>query len=332
MTARAARPSRPLIVIGIASGIALAGAGAWAFLPSAFIVQAAENRAKSSALARAGAVPSRVLAAHYVVSPAALVAVAPDRARDINADMPFKALGTAARPLYITQAGARMTATDCLARAVYYEARSEPLSGQRAVAQVVLNRVRHPAFPSTVCGVVYQGSERTTGCQFTFTCDGSQSMKPSGQRWGEARKLAALALNGFVARDVGWATHYHADYVVPYWASDLDKIAAIGRHVFYRWSRGWGTAPAFKQQYVAAELDPMADIRVEIADAATAVAPALALASVAVRRNTTPLRADEASRIEASVRQRLSIDEAAPQLREELRTNSRLKVDEGHKP
>lgn len=140
-------------------------------------------------------------------------------------------------------------AIDCLTAAIYYEAAREGELGQRAVAQVVLNRVRHPAFPSSVCGVVYQGSERRTGCQFTFTCDGSLLRRPSARGWAAARRIAVQALQGRVEPSVGMATHYHADYVFPYWAPTLDKIAAIDSHIFYRWSGSWGKRHAFSQSY-----------------------------------------------------------------------------------
>jgi len=141
------------------------------------------------------------------------------------------------------------TAVDCLTAAVYYEAGGESDVGQRAVAQVVLNRVRHPAFPQTVCGVVYQGSELSTGCQFTFACDGSLTRQPSRSGWERARRVAEGALDGRVEPAVGMATHYHANWVVPYWAPDFDKIAALGNHVFYRWRGYWGQRKAFDQPY-----------------------------------------------------------------------------------
>ena len=140
-------------------------------------------------------------------------------------------------------------ALDCLTAAVYYEAAGEGEQGQRAVAQVVLNRVRHPAFPARVCDVVYQGSERRTGCQFTFTCDGSLARRPSRDGWDRSRKVAAQALAGSVDTAVGMATHYHANWVVPYWAPRLDKIAAVGSHIFYRWTGLWGRRQAFTQRY-----------------------------------------------------------------------------------
>jgi spore germination cell wall hydrolase CwlJ-like protein len=142
---------------------------------------------------------------------------------------------------------------DCMTAAVYYEAASESDDGQRAVAQVVLNRVRHPAFPHTVCGVVFEGYERTTGCQFSFSCDGALKRQVSERAWNRARLVAARALSGSVFAPVGWATHYHTDWVVPYWSNTLVKTVQIGAHIFYRWQGRWGTAPAFTARYAAAE-------------------------------------------------------------------------------
>ena len=150
-------------------------------------------------------------------------------------------------------ASARAQALECLTSAVYYEAGNEDVDGQRGVAQVVLNRVRHPAFPASVCGVVFEGSTRATGCQFTFTCDGSLLRRPDAAGWNRARKVAEAALNGAVYAPVGWATHYHANYVVPYWAPSLAKNAVIGAHIFYRWNGSWGRQPAFLQSYAKAE-------------------------------------------------------------------------------
>lgn len=147
----------------------------------------------------------------------------------------------------------RAQALDCLTSAIYYEAGQESADGQRAVAQVVLNRVRHPAFPSTVCGVVYQGSTRSTGAQFTFTNDGSLRRSPDSDGWARAKRVAEAALGGSVFAGVGLATHYHADYVVPYWASTLAKNAVIGAHLFYRWAGGWGKPAAFTQAYARQE-------------------------------------------------------------------------------
>ncbi len=150
-------------------------------------------------------------------------------------------------PLNAAQFVGRRSAMDCLTAAIYYEAAQESETGKRGVAQVVLNRARHPAFPNSICGVVYQGSERRTGCQFTFTCDGSLARQPSRAGWDAARRVALAALSGYVEPRVGMATHYHADYVVPYWAPSLAKITKIDRHIFYRWSGGWGRRAAFNQ-------------------------------------------------------------------------------------
>ncbi|WP_425506791.1 cell wall hydrolase [Sphingomonas rhizophila] len=164
--------------------------------------------------------------------------IAPEDAVKVNAERPFEGGGDTPAAKFLTgKAGKEdvSRAIECLAQAVYYEAGSESADGARAVAQVVLNRVRHPGFPSSVCGTVYQGSERVTGCQFTFTCDGSLRRIPSRAGWDRARKIAADALvKGTVFAPVGHATHYHADYVVPYWAASLRKQVQIGAHIFYR--------------------------------------------------------------------------------------------------
>ena len=164
------------------------------------------------------------------------------------------ALG-AAKPFQIVtiDTASRERAERCLAEAVYYEAASESEDGQRAVAQVVLNRVRNAAFPDTVCGVVYQGSERSTGCQFTFTCDGSLARQPSRAGWSRAMQVARRALGGDVFAPIGNATHYHANYVLPYWASSVALIGRIGTHVFYTWKGQAGSAAAFRQAYAGTE-------------------------------------------------------------------------------
>jgi hypothetical protein len=114
---------------------------------------------------------------------------------------------------------------------------------------VVLNRVRHPAFPPTICGVVYQGSELASGCQFTFTCDGRLDKAPNRRGWERARRIAERALAGQVEDSVGLATHFHANWVIPYWAPNLDKIATVGAHIFYRWPGYWGRRQDFSRSY-----------------------------------------------------------------------------------
>lgn len=123
---------------------------------------------------------------------------------------------------------------NCLSQAIYYESRSEAFVGQLAVAQVIMNRVRHPAYPDTICGVVFQGSERNTGCQFSFTCDGSFSRTPRGRAWRRSELVAQHAFMGF-GRDVTRrATHYHTVAVDPHWSTSLVRTRRIGTHIFYR--------------------------------------------------------------------------------------------------
>jgi hypothetical protein len=141
----------------------------------------------------------------------------------------------------------RERALECLTQAVYYEARSESDDGQRAVAQVVLNRVRHRAYPNSVCGVVYQGSERVTGCQFSFTCDGSMYGAIEPYAWERARRIAAAALGGAVYRPVGLALNYHTTAIEPYWAPSLVPQTVVGAHIFYRRPGEGGTLEAFSQ-------------------------------------------------------------------------------------
>jgi len=160
-----------------------------------------------------------------------------------------------ARPFVLNAATAddRRRAQRCLTQAVYYEAALETTLGQEAVAQVVLNRVRDPNYPNTVCGVVFDGAERTTGCQFSFTCDGALSQAPVDWAWRRARAVAERALAGHVAAEVGTATHYHADYVHPWWAPTVTKIRQIGAHIFYRWNGALGDTAAFTQAHAGRE-------------------------------------------------------------------------------
>ena len=170
----------------------------------------------------------------------------------------------------------------CLAQAIYYEAGMEPDAGQRAVAQVILNRVRHPSYPSTVCGVIYQGSERTTGCQFTYTCDGSLRRKPARFHWDRAKKVAAEALAGKSYTTVGTATHYHASYVYPYWAPSLRFLGTLGAHRFYSWKGNAGKASAFSQRYSGGE--PLPAPKPRRYDVARGDAPAPSLDPIALEK------------------------------------------------
>lgn len=181
-----------------------------------------------------------------------------DNARAINASIPFVQGETPpARPfVFPADDVQRERALTCLAAVAFYEAGDDPI-GQQAVVQVVLNRARHPAFPKSVCGVVFQGSERRTGCQFTFTCDGALMRRPSPEAWARARGVAEKALGGAVYAPVGNATHYHTDWVLPRWSPEMDKIIEVHTHLFFRWRGWWGQPGAMRGVYAGPEnLDP----------------------------------------------------------------------------
>ncbi|GAO39559.1 putative SleB-like protein [Sphingomonas changbaiensis NBRC 104936] len=229
----------------VAAGVWAAQSRGAAFLAgSGKIVQLSESR-----LAPPPNVPAPP------VEPLRYIDVAPDDAVKINASIPFSTEpNPAARPFKLKSGSDDYARSlDCLAAAAYYEAAAEGDDGMRAVAQVVLNRLRHPAFPKTICGVVFQGSDRDTGCQFTFTCDGSLARIPSVSGWKRAREIAEAALKGKVFKPVGYSTHYHTNWVVPYWSGTLDKVAAVGSHLFFRWQGWWGTPGAFRGDYAGSE-------------------------------------------------------------------------------
>jgi spore germination cell wall hydrolase CwlJ-like protein len=254
-------------MLGAIGLVALAGTvDATPLLPK-FAIQA-ETEAQT-------AVPAKPL-------PTEIRNLAPETALQLNASTPIAGgPNPAAAPFALGKSSVetRARALECLTSAIYYEAAQEPTDGQRAVAQVVLNRVRHPAFPNSVCGVVYEGSTRVTGCQFTFTCDGSMSRGAVPALWNRARQVAEAALNGSVYAPAGLATHYHANYVVPYWASSLVKTAVEGAHIFYRWAGGWGQPAAFTDRWTGHEGDPRA----------------LRFAALSTPRNIAPVKSAEAT-------------------------------------
>jgi spore germination cell wall hydrolase CwlJ-like protein len=128
----------------------------------------------------------------------------------------------------------QMAEENCLARAVYFEARSESELGQIAVAKVILNRVKDPEFPKTICGVVYQGSGRRNSCQFSFACDGLPDDVKSASAWAAAKRVAKMTIAGDAkVAALTTATNYHADYVKPKWAKSMKRLVKIGRHIFY---------------------------------------------------------------------------------------------------
>ena len=238
------RPRETALLGAVSCAAALAIAGGSDAMPTL-------GNAPQASLAAAAPLPT---------SPSAteLRDVAPQDAVALNARIPLSRLPTvAAAPFILGKANraAQTQALECLTSAIYYEAGQESDAGQRAVAQVILNRVRHPAYPASVCGVVFEGSTRPTGCQFTFTCDGSMARAPMAAAWQRARKVAWAALSGAVHAPAGLATHYHANYVLPYWASSLVKTHVEGPHIFYRWAGNWGRPAAFGQRYAAREAD-----------------------------------------------------------------------------
>jgi Cell Wall Hydrolase len=146
----------------------------------------------------------------------------------------------------------RARAEKCLANAVYFEARGEPLKGQEAVAQVVMNRVFSGYYPTNVCGVVYQNADRHLACQFTFACDGIPDIVDDPHMWRQARRIAKDTLDGKIwLPEVAHATHYHAFWVHPGWVHEMTRVYRVGAHTFYRpraWGNGsdepvWGSAP-----------------------------------------------------------------------------------------
>ena len=161
---------------------------------------------------------------------------------------------------------------DCLTQAVYFEARGESARGQAAVATVIMNRVKNPSFPKTVCGVVYQGASHRNGCQFSFACDGAAERVVETTAWDRARQVAARALSGVVLRDVGKATHFHTTDVAPAWGPQMLRVAQVGLHVFYRFNPH---AP----RPVARDVDDAADDAVFTARAATPAQQQLRLAA-----------------------------------------------------
>lgn len=184
-----------------------------------------------------------------------------------KADLSAFATNAAAAP-FVMKAGTvdYGRALKCLTDAIYYEAANEPDAGQRAVAQVIINRMRHPTYPNSICGVIYQGSERTTGCQFSYSCDGSMARTPARPSWLRAQRVAMQALSGSVYAPVGMATHYHATYVYPYWAPSLNFIGTIGAHRFYSWKGSAGRPSAFFRSHAGREPFPGPKPRVWTAD------------------------------------------------------------------
>jgi spore germination cell wall hydrolase CwlJ-like protein len=192
---------------------------------------------------------------------------------------------------------------ECLTQAVYYEARGESAQGQAAVAQVVMNRVHHPAFPKTVCGVVFQGASAGHGCQFSFACDGSMGDRREPSAWRRAETVASRALSGAVMAQVGRATHFHTTDVDAAWSQDMIRVAQVGMHVFYRFGHvsqaviqasadgGQTSASAAPQPVLAkaASTDAQPDVAKPAADAKPAEPPVAAVQPIS---GPAPIRAN----------------------------------------
>ncbi|MGQ2991048.1 MAG: cell wall hydrolase [Brevundimonas sp.] len=203
----------------------------------------------------------------------------------------------AAQPFRVASALDASRDLDCLTQAAYYEARGEGREGMQAVAQVVLNRARHPAFPKSVCGVVYQGAGRSTGCQFSFTCNGAMRGAVNRAAWNRARDVASKALSGAVFAPVGNATHFHTTGVSPGWRNALIRVNQVGQHLFYRFGGRNGSRDAFvyqarpsapveQQPLIQASLDPTDAVRQ--AGQAVAYTAVLAQESLAAGRVADP--------------------------------------------
>ncbi|MCR5876568.1 cell wall hydrolase [Phenylobacterium sp. J426] len=287
-------------VLLVLAGLLLVSAGlVVAYLRQAHTATLAAAEADKAVLQPAMA-PIPQQAYDLARGPQLFQALTPEEARRKNAETPFSIEPIiAARPFKLpTDSGLNHArAVTCLTQAVYYEAANEPLQGRRAVAQVVLNRLRSPEYPKTVCGVVFEGSELPTGCQFTFTCDGSIARPPEPRLWKEAEAVATRALDGFVEPSVGLATHYHTDWVVPYWMGSLVKLKQIGAHIFYRWPGRAGAPQGFQGVYAGVE--PAGELLRPLELAALEASPPAAVETSPqaepVRPATTPVGDDHAA-------------------------------------
>jgi spore germination cell wall hydrolase CwlJ-like protein len=212
---------------------------------------------------------------------------------------PFGAPSLDAAQAAVAQAS-RARELECMTQAVYFEARGESARGQAAVATVIMNRVKNPSFPKTVCGVVYQGASHHNGCQFSFACDGMVERVAETTAWSRARQVAARALSGVLLRDVGSATHFHTTDVSPQWGSRMLRVAQVGLHVFYRFNphaprdtvRDDDDAPVF----TSARLSAAPQMRL----AAAVVAPTANAAAKPAAPTTAASKAEPAPRIELS--------------------------------
>jgi spore germination cell wall hydrolase CwlJ-like protein len=230
LLAKARRSARVLAVAGIIGGATSMGVGATCMVGGL----TAEVAQKPVVIPIAAA--TRATLAYAAAQHASL----PQLRGPLAAEAPDPSLLQAAAfqvsaPFRLANPEAAAHDLDCLTAAVYFEARGESREGQAAVAQVVLNRVRNPSFPKTVCGVVYQGAG-AHACQFSFACDRQTGARHEAEAWDRARSVASRALGGYVMNEVGGATHFHVASLGAVWGGGMVKIAQVGQHVFYGFS------------------------------------------------------------------------------------------------
>ena len=273
-----ARSRRGLVIMAalLAVGVLLVALAAWPLFRS--MRDSSGDRGQyGSAATPLTALPARASDAPVIAAPT--MASADARSRNLAEPFSPDKLVPARSFRFDGSSQDRARAADCLALAALAEAGGDD-AGQRAVIQVVLNRVRHPAFARTVCGVVFEGSQRRTGCQFTFTCDGSLDRRYSDAVRAAALQRAQEALGGRVFDPVGIATHYHTDWVYPWWSPKLLKIAQVQTHLFFRWPGYWGSAAASKIAYRGGEPDVFAAPAV----ASTVISPVTSPEAIAAAR------------------------------------------------
>jgi spore germination cell wall hydrolase CwlJ-like protein len=225
------------LVIAAVSGVALGLAVGAAFLGGRVAADATHHAqsARLSAAVRRGLSDAALQHGATSVAPnagAAAIRAAPAQPVPARSALLHAAVLQASTPFRLAGPVEASRDLDCLTAAVYYEARGETAAGQAAVAQVVLNRVRHPAFPKTVCGVVYQGAAGGQ-CQFSFACDGAMRRGKEPAAWDRARDVASRALSGYVMQGVGRATHFHVASLGGLWGAGMVRVAQVGQHIFY---------------------------------------------------------------------------------------------------
>jgi spore germination cell wall hydrolase CwlJ-like protein len=234
---------------------------------------------------QAGRADTRAADVQATAAPAAASPSAATQHRELDVALISAGAPTAATPALLRAlapsspfrlAAAGAADLDCLTAAVYYEARGESADGQAAVAQVVLNRVRHPSFPKSVCGVVYQGAAYHD-CQFSFACDGAETRELERGAWDRARGVAARALSGYVMNEVGRATYFHVAGLGVSWGDEMVRIAQVGQHVFYGYGGHRGMLDAGRAEVSQASDVPAAPAAAEVATAEGAATPAVAV-------------------------------------------------------